>query len=69
VSERFRLKVSPRVLLIVLAGLSAVAVDLWTDWRTAQHRQDAGHGAVTAERLTNVAQGMDSAMLAVAAPP
>jgi spore germination cell wall hydrolase CwlJ-like protein len=50
----------------MLAALSAIAVDLWTDWRAAQHRQDEAHGAVTSERLANIAQGMDGAMLALA---
>jgi spore germination cell wall hydrolase CwlJ-like protein len=66
VNEGFRFKPGPKVLLVAVAALAAVAVDLWTDWRAAQDHALAPHGAVTAARLADVGQGMDGAMLAVA---
>jgi hypothetical protein len=60
-----RFKVSPRVVLVALAAASALAVDAWKDWDAA-HRAPPAHSAVSAERLADVAVGLDPAMLAIA---
>jgi hypothetical protein len=60
-----RFKVSPRVVLVALAAASALAVDAWKDWDAAR-RAPPARSAVSAERLADVAVGLDPAMLAVA---
>jgi spore germination cell wall hydrolase CwlJ-like protein len=63
VSEKRRFKLSPRVVLVAVAALSALAVDAWMDWKRAR---EPAEPPPKVEPIDDVARGMDPAMLALA---